>query len=41
MMDFIGSVWGMILWSAVCVVAGTVVGKPAWEWVRKFFPWNK
>ena len=37
MESFLGTVW----WSILVFAAGALVGVPAWNWVRKFFPWNK
>ena len=34
---FLGTMW----WTVLVFVAGALVGVPAWNWVRKFFPWNK
>ena len=34
---FRGNIW----WTVLVFTAGALVGVPAWNWVRKFFPWNK
>jgi hypothetical protein len=34
---FLGNIW----WTVLVFTAGALVGVPAWNWVRKFFPWNK
>lgn len=34
---FLGNIW----WTVIVFTAGALVGVPAWNWVRKFFPWNK
>lgn len=34
---FLGTIW----WSILCFAAGTLIGVPAWNWVRSYFPWNK
>ena len=38
---FFGSVMGIVLYSVVLFGAGALIGKPMYEWVRTFFPWNK
>tara|TARA_R110002167_G_scaffold163498_2_gene360413 strand:+ start:1866 stop:2000 length:135 start_codon:yes stop_codon:yes gene_type:complete len=43
-MDFdltTSQVLGTIFYSIVVFAAGALVGKKAWYWVRKFFPWNR
>jgi len=34
---FLGTIW----WSVLMFIAGTVVGAPMWNWIRKKLPWNK
>jgi hypothetical protein len=33
----LGTTWFL----GLTFVAGALVGVPAWNWVKKFFPWNK
>tara|TARA_R100001509_G_C4803743_1_gene194009 strand:- start:181 stop:297 length:117 start_codon:yes stop_codon:yes gene_type:complete len=36
MESFLGTIW----WSVLVFTAGALIGVPAWNWVRGFFPWN-
>jgi hypothetical protein len=38
---FISSTFGLISWTVVCVVAGTLFGAPMWDWIKSKLPWNK
>lgn len=35
--DFLGTAWFI----ALTFIAGALIGAPLWNWVKKFFPWNK
>ena len=37
MESFLGTVW----WSVIVFTAGALIGVPAWNWVRGYFPWNR
>ena len=32
---------GTVFYSVILFVAGALIGTPLWNWVKKFFPWNK
>jgi len=37
----IESILGTVFYSIVIFGLGALSGKKIWNWVRKFFPWNK
>jgi hypothetical protein len=37
MSSILGTVW----FTALVFIAGSLVGAPMWNWMRKHFPWNK
>jgi hypothetical protein len=40
-MEFLTTTYGLVTHSVIVFVAGALIGKPLWEWVRTHFPWNK
>jgi|TARA_R100001591_G_scaffold4001_2_gene9333 hypothetical protein len=40
-MDFVTTTYGFIAHTLIVFTLGALVGKPLWEWVRTYFPWNK
>ena len=40
-MEFLTTTYGLITHSVIVFVAGALIGKPLWVWVRGHFPWNK
>ena len=41
MVEFFSSWLGTAFYSVCVFVAGALVGRPMFEWLRKFMPWNK
>jgi len=41
MIEFIAVSWGAVLSHVVAFGAGALIGKPMFEWLRTFLPWNK
>ena len=42
MLDFsLQTVLGTLFYTAVVFGLGALSGHKIWDWVRKFFPWNK
>ena len=40
-MDFITTGYGLIAQTLIVFTLGALIGKPLWEWLRGFLPWNK
>jgi hypothetical protein len=41
-MDLLTSeILGTVFYTIVVFVLGALIGNTLWQWVRKFFPWNK
>jgi len=37
----ISSAFGTIWFTILVFIAGTLIGTPLWNYLRKFLPWNK
>jgi|AACY02.17.fsa_nt_gi hypothetical protein len=40
-MEFLSNIWGAVSAITLSFVAGALVGRPLFEWLRGFLPWNK
>jgi len=40
-MEFLTTTYGLVAHTVIVFVAGTLIGKPLWEWLRGYLPWNK
>jgi hypothetical protein len=37
----LANLFGTVWFTVLVFISGAVVGMPLWNWVRKYFPWNK
>jgi len=40
MVEIFDTVVGTLCYTAVVFIAGALIGKPMWEWMRKSMPWS-
>jgi hypothetical protein len=40
-MDFVTTTYGFIAHTLISFTLGALIGKPMFEWLRTFLPWNK
>ena len=40
-MEFVSTTYGVIAPTLITFTLGALIGKPLWEHVRTYFPWNK